>query len=81
MATAALWRDQAAKLLARATDAHGKGDHELADMFTSLAMRYLDQAAEEEKIEAHTGIAASGSQGHVAQQQQQPQPKAPEDKE
>jgi hypothetical protein len=60
----------ATKLLAQAEKAHDSGDHELAEMFTTLAMRYLDEAEEEAK--------QTGSSAHIAQQQQQPQGKKEE---
>jgi len=69
-----LLREQAARLLASATEAHGRGDTELADLLTAAASRCLDQAIEAESTEAPPP-SPSEQQQPVAQQQQQVQPK------
>jgi hypothetical protein len=73
MADAERLRAEAARLLARAMDAHDKGEGELAQMFTQLATRYLDEAIEHatDGTSPHPPAEAL----HVVQQQQQAQPK------
>jgi hypothetical protein len=73
MATSSeLLREQAARLFALATEAHGRGDTELADLLTAAASRCLDQAIEAENTGAPPP--PSEQQQPVAQQQQQIQP-------
>ena len=76
MTRAVAWREYAKRLLAQATVAQSQGDTELAEMFTALAMRYMDEAAEIEASEAPAPHAPPPTTVQpVAQQQQQAQPK------
>jgi hypothetical protein len=79
MADAERLRAEAARLLARAMDAHDKGDAELAQMFTQLATHYLDEAIDHatDGTSPHPPAEAL----HVVQQQQQAQPKKREHEE
>jgi hypothetical protein len=82
MVSATVNRDQAARLLARATEAEDRGDKELAEMFTSLAMRHLDEAAASETTQSVPLTPPTAAEAKpVAQQQQQRQPKTADDKE
>jgi hypothetical protein len=63
-----------------AIDARDKGDADLADAFTARAAQYLEAATD---LESQAGTASlsvpPNPQQHVAQQQQQLQPKKDDD--
>ena len=75
---AALMREQAARVYARAIRARESGEIALAEMLAASASQWLDRAIEAEAAAAGTPPPSPEQQQPVAQQQQQVQPEKDE---